>query len=125
MPVLLDLKNIVLRNNELTEIGIETLLEKCPNLRRINFDKNKLSCERQSKIVEALEANNIRFESGYCVDIEYLETTTETTYRVQVAPPGSVFGPTMRRTLKITTTTEMEPEDFATTAATPQTIPEV
>lgn len=46
IPISTKLKVINLSNNELEDVDIETMLEKCPNLEMIYFSGNKLSCGR-------------------------------------------------------------------------------
>lgn len=68
MPVMTKLTLIYLKENELTDVGVETLLEKCPYLHRIDLDDNKIACERQQQIIDALKARNTEHVFGKCVE---------------------------------------------------------
>lgn len=58
---------INLGNNELSDVDVENLLEKCPNLEQIYLYGNKFSCDRQHQIITALDAKNIHSSFGACI----------------------------------------------------------
>lgn len=66
MPVLPHMWKIHLSANQLLDVDIEILLEKCPNLSWIGLLTNNLPCVRQQQIVKILNEKEIRHLIGDC-----------------------------------------------------------
>lgn len=82
MPKLRELKKFVLSVNQLPDINIEMLLEKCTNLESIDLTENKISCERQYEIYRLLRLNNIEYED--IEECDDYEITTQPILREKV-----------------------------------------
>lgn len=61
------LKRIFLKNNALSDVDVDALLEKCPNLEEIRLNGSKFTCDRQKQIIKAFNAKNITYEIGECI----------------------------------------------------------
>lgn len=67
MSVMEKLTRIDLRSNELSDIYVEMILEKGPNLRDVLLEENKFVCSRQHNIIGALTTKNINSGLEKCV----------------------------------------------------------
>lgn len=69
MPWLWSLTTIHLQRNKLSDVDVEALHKKFPNLKLINFFQNDLWCDRQTDIYLYLNKNKIMFGNivGYCI----------------------------------------------------------
>lgn len=61
------LRKVEIWNNSLSDIDVDTLLQKCPNLKWFHFDDNKIPCRLVNKIVLPLEVKSINYNSGKCI----------------------------------------------------------
>lgn len=79
MPVMTKLQLIHLDGNELSDIDIETLLEKSPNLTYLNLDSSKFPCDRHEQIIKrASEKNDLKFRiSSSCIESRLSPETTD------------------------------------------------
>lgn len=68
LPVMRSVTFIGLNGNKLSDLNVEKLSEKFPNLKRIWFEDNQIWCERKERIHDFLNATNIRFSAaGDCI----------------------------------------------------------
>lgn len=75
MPVMTKLQLIDLSYNQLLDLDVETLLEKCPNLKSLHLKSNQISCDRAQEITQALQMKKIEeFSVDKCFKME--STTT-------------------------------------------------
>lgn len=84
MPVLENVSVIRFAKNRVSVVNVTHLLEKCPNLKEVDFKDNNLLCALKDNTTEAFTLKNIESDAvGKCIEDEVMWVMRQSLYDVE------------------------------------------